>query len=80
MNAWDNVKIYEGVTTIRLNAPTVTGMIAECREQLDAWIATFDRPPQKQDVCQTLRMVSFQPLKYELYLRPRVGIEARTIL
>ena len=80
MNGFDALKIYEGETIIKLSAPTLTGMIAECREKLDSWLATFDRPSKAGGKRQMLRMVSFRPLKYELYLVPRDTGEAWTIL
>ena len=80
MKGFIALKNYEGQIIIHLTASTVTGKIVECRKKLDAWMATFGPPPKGREVCQVLRMVSFQPLKYELYLRTRVNDEPRTIL
>jgi hypothetical protein len=70
----------EGIIEIRLTTATLPDQLAEVRHKLDRALANFSPPPSGRELVQNLRMISFYPLRYELYLVARTSQEPRTIL
>lgn len=72
------MKKYEGRVAISLTTSGLANQIKEARDKLDKWLKTL-RPPGKNKV-QSIRLVSSNPLVYEVTIRERVENEYKTIL